>query len=197
MKGACLVPYYTLLIVSTVCPLHCQFREFLHKTSRKLHTDIEMIRRNLPWIDKIQIWMLNRLPCIDDCQDLLPKISCQLDRQKLQRPGLKCFQDYQSFLFEPFDLSGSQMNISPQLELEPSYENSKKYMRVFSQHQHSEETRLRSLPKLRIVTICLFIKLCIIISSFNREPCLNQILLYKYSDTNIQILSLIECIYRM
>jgi hypothetical protein len=75
-----------------------------------------------------------------------------------------------------------------ELELEPSYENSKKYMRVFSQHQHSEETRLCSLPKLRIVTICLFIKLCIIISSFDREPCLNRILLYKYSDTNIQIL---------
>lgn len=78
MKGACLVPYYTLLIVLTVCPLHCRFRDFLHNNFRKLHTDIEMIRRNLPWIDKIQIRMLNRLPSIDNCQDLLPKISCWL-----------------------------------------------------------------------------------------------------------------------
>ena len=78
MKGACLVPYYTLLIVLTVCPLHCRFRDFLHNNFRKLHTDIEMIRRNLTWIDKIQIRMLNRLPSIDNCQDLLPKISCWL-----------------------------------------------------------------------------------------------------------------------
>ena len=38
MKGACLVPYYTLLIVLMVCPLHCRFRDFLHNNFRKLHT---------------------------------------------------------------------------------------------------------------------------------------------------------------
>lgn len=61
----------------------------------------------------------------------------------------------------------------------------KKYMQVFSQHQHSWETHLCSLPKLQIVIFYLVIKLCVLISSTKNcasiESCSLCIRVLRYS----------------